>query len=389
VTQLLERDDVKIERLERELAAARVDNHRYQELIAQAADGMIVHDGEGHFIQVNERAADILGYTQDELACLSMAEIEPDYDSFGIRARLQALRPGEVLTVEGRPRRKDGVPIVLEVRVGLFRLKGVGRQYVAFLRDITDRQETVRALKESSDRFRRLLDEAQNHMMRVERLATLGTLSAGVGHELNNLAQIFMGTASLLKVSAPENAHVALALDALEEASEGVALHAQHLLKAGSMSPMGDERIEIAAFIKAAVSMLRRAGKLKHVRVETQLPDELVWLSFNRVQLEQVFINLLINAAEALSDGDQGIRIEVTVEGEQVFFKVMDDGQGIAAENLGKIFDPYYTTKASSGGTGLGLLVVREILRKHFGDLTIESHVGVGTTVRFYLPRVD
>jgi PAS domain S-box-containing protein len=386
VTQLLERDDLKIERLERELAAACADNHRYQELIAQAADGMIVHDGDGHFIQANERASDILGYTREELACLSMADIEPDYDSFGIRARLLALKPGEVLSVEGSPRRKDGVPIVLEVRVGLFRMKGVGRQYVAFLRDITSRKETVRALKESSDRFRSLLEETQAHMMRVERLATLGTLSAGVGHELNNLAQIFMGSASLLRAAAAENPQVAVALKALNEASEGVALHAQHLLKSGSMSSTGDERIEIAAFTKATILMLRRAGKLKHVRVEASLPDEFVYLFFNRVKLEQVVINLLINARESLSDSDQGIRIEVRIEGEQLVFKVMDDGQGIAEENLGKIFDPYYTTKASCGGTGLGLLVVREIVREHAGELTVTSRLGVGTTVQFTLP---
>lgn len=378
--------EAKVAKLEAELAVVKADSDRYRLLVQQAADGLVIHDDDGRFLEVNQRAADILGYTVEELSCLGMREIEPDYNAFGVRERLRALTGNEVLTVEGRPQRKDGVPIVVEVCVGLFTAPGTDRRYVAFLRDITGRKETVRALQESSERFREMLEKAQAQLVRVERLATFGTLSAGVGHELNNLAQIFTGTVALLKRDAGALPALAPIIDSLDGATAAVALHAKHLLRTGAAEEDREEIFQAGEFAESTVAMLRQAGRLKYIRVDVDVRDPEAIVRMKRARLEQALVNLLTNAADSLGDGKGAIRVLVYTSGKRVVFSVQDEGEGIDPSDVEHIFDPYFTTRTGARGGGLGLLVVREIVRAASGEVQVDSALGQGTTVLIDFP---
>jgi PAS domain S-box-containing protein len=383
--------EARVEELERELAAARADARRYRGLLDHAADGLVVHDDDGRFLEVNERAADLLGYSRAELLTMSLGEVEPDFDRYGIRERWRRIVPGEPLTVEGRPRRKDGVPFVIEARVGLLDDVGGERRYISFIRDISDRNETLRALRESTDRTRRLLEDAQAQLLRVERLATLGTLAAGVGHELNNLAQVLTGEMAMLRDSVrrgvpPDPDGVA----ALERVVDHVCGHARQLLSFGRPGPAHAEQLDLREVVRSTVEMLRHTGKLRRASVTLDLPPRAVHVTVNRTRIEQVLINLLVNAGDALGDAEVpsgAIRVAVEVQpGGRARCRVSDNGPGIPAERIERIFEAYFTTKPPGQGTGLGLSVVRRIVRDYGGDVEVMSSAGAGATFCFDLP---
>lgn len=390
----LEQLQQRVDSLEQELRStrralerARKDREHYRRLVDHAADGLVVHDREGRFLEVNPRAADILGYSVEELLCLGLGDVEPDFNQFGIQERLESLEPGAVLTVEGRPRRGDGLPVVVEVRTSLLEQLPTGRSYIAFLRDITDRKETVRDLSESSERFRRMLEEYQAHLVQVERLATFGTLGAAVGHELNNLGQIFLGAADLLTLERSSSPRMETIISELKRATEQLAHHARHLLAAARPSSDADEAIDLGQQITDTVTLLRRAGKLKRTRITIDVPQGTTCVQLNRSRLEQVLINLLTNAAEALLEGSGSASIHVEQTGARVVLRVVDEGAGISDEDLPRIFDPYFTTKRHH--VGLGLLVVRQIAREYGGEARVSSEVNRGTEVAIDFPLAD
>ncbi len=367
------------------LRTAEADRDRYRKLVEHAADGLVVHDGEGRFLAVNPRAAAILGYSEEELLCLGLKDVEPDFDAFGIRQRLEGMSPGDVLTVEGKPRRRDGAPVVVEVRVGL--LQSRPRQYVAFLRDITDRKETVRGLEESSLRFKQLLEGYQANLVQVERLATFGTLGAGVGHELNNLAQIFLAASEMLALEARPSELVSRVASEIQHASESLVLHARHLLAAGRPPSEEGEVIDLGRELEETAGLLRRAGRLKRTRVELGVAPRQHFVSMSRARLEQIVINLLMNAAEALEERSGCVSTHAFEQAGRIHLVVSDEGCGISDEALPRVFEPYFTTKRHH--VGLGLLVVRQIVRDAGGDVQVHSEVDQGTSVECVLPKAE
>ncbi len=391
--------EARVAELEQELrdraaesARLRAEERRYRLLVEHAADGLVVHDDDGRFLEVNERACDLLGYSRDELLTMSLRDVEPDFDAHGVSARLRELVPGEPITVEGRPRRRDGVPIVVEVRVGLLDDRGGRRRYIAFLRDIGDRTETLRALRESTERFRKLLDEARAELLHVERFATLGTLAAGVGHELNNLAHVLTINLALLRRGA-ERGEVPdpRSLGDVERAAGHVIAHAKQLLSFGRPGPDHAAPIDLREVVRETVAMMRHVGKLRHVAVALDLPEEPVTVTVSRVRIEQVLINLLANAGEAfiqagMADGSVTVALELA--GARVRCSVKDDGPGMTADALERIFEPYFTTKGHKG-TGLGLTVVRRIVQDYGGDVAVHSRPHHGTTFTFDLPLAE
>jgi signal transduction histidine kinase len=119
-----------------------------------------------------------------------------------------------------------------------------------------------------------------------------------------------------------------------------------------------------------------------------ELGDEPLTVTVNRTRIEQILVNLVTNAVDAIGmDGTVTVAVRPTEDGKRVVVEVRDTGTGIAPDDLEKIFEPFYTTKGAERGTGLGLPVVREIVTSYGGDLTVESKLGVGTTFRFDLPR--
>jgi C4-dicarboxylate-specific signal transduction histidine kinase len=236
------------------------------------------------------------------------------------------------------------------------------------------------------------LEKTRARLLQADRLATLGTIAAGVGHELNNVAAVLTHTASFIR------AHAARGLPpepddlvALERGAAHLTEHAKNLLHLGSPGHDRIEILDVMSVVSDVLAMLNVAGRTKRVNVLASGGEEAVKVAFSRTKLEQILVNLVTNAADAVMDQPpEGriIRIEVTADpdAKRACCLVEDAGCGIPPDLLSRVFDAYYTTKPPGKGTGLGLAVVRSLLEGAGGKITIDSEVGKGTAVRFDLP---
>lgn len=273
---------------------------------------------------------------------------------------------------------------------------------VMFSQDVVDNYAKLRELSEKLehdvDVRNQELVKAQAALTRADRLAALGQLAAGVGHEINNpLTYVMTNLKELVET-----------LPSAESTSERI-----HLASLASEALDGTERIRRVVRDLRLLSRSREQDQLESVDIHHVLGDALklaehVLKHRARVQedysdiprvkaesqrLAQVFVNLLVNAAQAIpeSQPDRGtitVRTRLSSTGRAVI-EISDDGQGIAAQHLGRIFEPYFTTKTQGEGTGLGLFVSLGILRSFDGDIEVESEVGKGTTMRVSLPASD
>jgi signal transduction histidine kinase len=215
-----------------------------------------------------------------------------------------------------------------------------------------------------------------------------------VAHEINNpLAFVssnlgFIQT-ELRHMEQPEDVRTDL-LEAVAEAREGVErmrLIVQSLQSLSRGDPVSSQPLDLHEVLETSIHLVQGkvCSRAQLVRDYGTLPQ----VQGNAVQLAQVFVNLLVNAAQAMSQGGGEIRLTTRVQdGSRVVVEVRDTGCGIAPENLERIFEPFFTTKPAGEGTGLGLPISHEILRALGGELSVESTVGVGTTFRVLLPTV-
>jgi len=261
---------------------------------------------------------------------------------------------------------------------------------VASLRDITDRRRA---------------DELQRRLWHADRLTAVGQLAAGVAHEINNPAAFVLSNLQLIDEELAPLERMAEArgpapMDRdklaelrlmLQDCQEGVTRIARIVKDLRIFSRIENDEIEEVSLndlVNAAHRMT--ANETRHrARVELDLAP-LPLIAGDRSKLMQVLTNLLVNAAQAIEEGtprDQRIRIRTRVESKHIVLTVEDTGKGIETRNLEKIFDPFFTTKPRGVGTGLGLPLSADIIRKHGGELTVDSKVGLGTTITLTFPR--
>ncbi|HYO51173.1 PAS domain-containing sensor histidine kinase [Archangium sp.] len=236
------------------------------------------------------------------------------------------------------------------------------------------------------------LERTRNQLLRVERLATLGTLAAGMGHELRNISTVLNGLRTYFSECAqrgvppdPEE------LEELGWACGHVAMHGRHLMELGRPGRSTVERVDLRELVSGSLAMLRTAGIIKHLKVSASVPESPVWVEVNRTRVEQVLLNLVSNATDAVEsvrDRPAEVRVRLFEDRSSgtACCSVDDTGVGIPEENLSTIFEPWFTTKPPGRGTGLGLPVVRTILQEFGGDLSVESQVGKGSAFTFRLP---
>ena len=256
----------------------------------------------------------------------------------------------------------------------------------------------VKAYHDLRARQQQLLEEeltrTREQLLRADRLATLGTLTAGVGHELGNIATILSTARQVIQWRMERGTEPCVepaSINALISAERHINTHARHLLAYGRPGPDHSEELDLCQVVNQTLEMLRISGKTKYIEVEAVLPDEPVPVTVNRTRVEQVLVNLVGNAADALvkiKDRAPLIRVVVKApqEGGRIICRVEDNGCGIPQEDLEAIFEPYHTTKPPGKGTGLGLPVIRSIIGSYGGEVHVTSQHGVGTRFTFDLP---
>ena len=284
----------------------------------------------------------------------------------------------------------------------------------AMIHIMSDLRETTEAVQRREQELR----EKQEQLVQAGKLATLGELTTGVAHELNNPLNnigLFIGNAIDLielgiagvepersmtsgpnDVSSENTAgsmNYGLILRELQNAMQQVRKATEiisHLRTFGRAAPVSFEPVNIAQIIERSISLMQEQLRLRQIEVQVYFPVEDVTVIGNAIQLEQVFINLLTNARDALANArSKRIAITCRVEPENVELRFQDTGPGIPPELEQRIFDPFFTTKEVGAGTGLGLSITYGIIKDHQGTIVVENHPGEGATFLIQLPRVD
>lgn len=381
----------------------------FDHVIEAMVDAVLVVDHEGRVTVANTAASVLSGYTDHELRGMPVATLLVD-DGSGLRTIVRRrIEEGDVLRrEESWLVAKSGARIPVSVTGSAVLGEGGELQGIVLVaRDVRELRQLL-ADKESEIARRRAaeeelraakasieeqLDDSRKMVRLLERRATLGTLAGGVGHELRNIAQF--------QVSAVEELAAALAagedlgqiaraiLPELGRVGDHITEHGRRLMQLARPGPGDIAPLDLAELVRGVVAMLRGAGKLRRIQVQILFAEPTMQVTVNRTNIEQVIVNLLLNAVDAIGESSGTILIEAraTPDGARVVCAVTDTGAGIPEDQLARIFEPFYTTKPEDKGTGLGLSVARQIVESYGGVLGARSTVGVGTTFTFDLPR--
>ena len=255
---------------------------------------------------------------------------------------------------------------------------------------LADREQNIRRLlSEAEDRERQLRDK-QQQLVQAAKLASIGELATGIAHELNNPLNniaLYVGNAvDYLAQDKPADAVIEHLQAAMKQVERGATI-INHLRTFGRAAPLKTEPIPLHDVVTAALSLLREPLRMASVDVTLDLCPESPTVLGNRIQLEQVFLNLLSNGKDAVHDAQvKNIHIATRLNGNSVTIVVEDTGQGIPAELLPRIFDPFFTTKAVGQGTGLGLSITYAIVRDHKGNIVAENMTAGGMRFAVMLP---
>jgi two-component system NtrC family sensor kinase len=235
----------------------------------------------------------------------------------------------------------------------------------------------------------RELAHRQDVLVQSHKLSAVGTLTAGVAHELNNPINNITLTAEMLKEdygTLGDGERLEMVNDLVEQAARAQKI-VRNLLDFARESEITTEKLDLAAVLQGATSLAANQIRLSGARIALDVASNLPAIHGDRQSLIQVFVNLLLNALDVVGKGGR-VRIAAGSKHDPgwVQVTVTDDGPGIPAHALPYIFDPFFTTKPRGKGTGLGLSVSLGIVRQHGGDIRVESEPGKGTTVTILLP---
>ncbi|MBZ0152522.1 MAG: HAMP domain-containing protein [Planctomycetes bacterium] len=266
-------------------------------------------------------------------------------------------------------------------------LAGAFNQMTADLRVARAEIDTwTRTLEQQVEQKTRDLRVAQDQVVRAEKLSSLGILAAGVAHELNSPLTGILTFGTLLLQDTPKGTRQHEDLQLIVNETNRCAAIIRQLLEFSRETGPQKRSMDLTTVVKRAVALVEHQAKFHNVKITTELPTGLPTVSCDGNQMEQVFLNLLINAADAMPNGGGiVVRASVTAAG-RFLVQVTDTGTGIPPEILSKIFDPFFTSKPVGKGTGLGLSVSYGIVRRHGGAITVQSTVGTGSTFTVDLP---
>lgn len=366
-------------------------------LIDCIPDLVLVIDLEGRVRAWNGAVEEVTGYAEGELTERPLAALlDAEHASIRTEHRKQAVGGAVLRRDESVLVTKTGerVPVSVTVAPVSEAEGGDATALVLVMRDIRElrgeiarRERAEEALRAALASIEERLEQTRAQLLIAERRATLGTLAGGVGHELRNICQIQIVAIDQIENRTDGSVEAKHAVQDLHRVQDHIATHARHLMRLAKPGPEGVAAIDIGAAATDVAAMLTGAGRMRGVRVEVEVEgDGVLRVLANPTRVEQVFVNLMANAADAMMPAGGDVRVRAVRRGDRVAITVRDRGCGMTPEVRARLFEPYFTTKGTEG-TGLGLAVVREIVDSYGGTIEVETAVGAGTTMAFDLPR--
>ncbi|MBN1867578.1 response regulator [Candidatus Sumerlaeota bacterium] len=372
--------------------ALRDNEERLKILFEFAPDAYYLHDLQGNFVDGNKAAESLFGFGRKEFSGKNVREL-------GILPEDQLARFSALLSENtlGNPtgpeefslKRRDGQKVNVEVRTFPVRIKGESL-VLGIARDISQR-------KIAEEETRRL----ERQVLQSQKLESLGVLAGGIAHDFNNLLTGMLGNANLALLALPEDSPVRDYIQEMETAGHRAAELTNQILAYSGRAQFVMREIDLTDLVRDMVPLLE-ASVSKSIALKYDLDSDLPAVRADAAQIQQVVMNLVTNASEAIGEASGNICVTTGVvqcdreflaetspdedlpEARYAFIEVADTGSGMDGETRSRIFDPFFTTKFM--GRGLGLAAVQGIVRSHKGVMKVFSEPGMGSTLTVFFP---
>jgi len=361
--------------------ALRESEERYRTLFEESKDPVYITSRDGRLVDANEAFLSLFGFTGKESEDIDVLNMYVNPED---RTRFQKdiERNGSLKDFETRLRKKDGTDveclITSTVRLGE---DGAIVGYQGIIRDVTEHKQL------------------QRQLFQAQKMEAIGTLAGGIAHDFNNLLQAILGYTDLLLVRKKARDPDRQRLQIIRQAARDGADLVSRILTFSMKAEFRARPTDINQEIRRVEKLLRRIIP-KMIRIDLVLAEDLWVIDADPAQIEQVLLNLAVNAQHAMPDGgqllietrnvlleDEYVRNHVQAKpGKHVLLTVSDTGIGIKPEIVDRIFEPFFTTKANGGGTGLGLAMVHGIVSQHGGYIRCYSEPGLGSSFKIYFP---
>lgn len=364
----------------------------YERMLEQVALPLMILNDEGRIIFANKGLEGFTGYSAGELCQLPFLSLCAPYEQHRfIFAHLHLINEPVELDIDLRG--KSGRMFLSNITFSPFQ-QDHSLHLLLVLRDVTTRRIQEGQLRESEERYRKLLDERNQleaQLNRSIKLACLGELSAGIAHEINNPLGIILGFAQDILDEIAEDHPLFESVRIIEQETRRCVEVVKNLLDLARLKPPQISDVDLVHLVRDSVSLLMPKIKQNKIEVDWSGNEDLPSVRVDPQQLQQALINVMLNSIQAMPSGG---RLVISVQRtkparhqqpRRLLITIADTGQGIAPEQMARIFDPFFSTKGSKG-TGLGLAVCQRIIEDHCGKIQMISRQGVGTTCTIALP---
>jgi len=357
----------------------KVSESKLRSLFENATDGILITDEHGVILEVNQEAMNIYGFAKDALIGTNLELLEADMHKAVLRERMKRLLEGKALLFETQHYRKDGSKVSLEVGAKVVQIADT-MLIQFFVRDFTEKK---------------LLQEQVVHTQKMD---SIGALVAGISHNFSNLLTAILGNIELIFARGNPDEITARRMKSIESSARKAAVMVSTLLNFSRKEKFHMVPLNLNDVVYEAIKLLEGVIE-KRIRIKTEF-DSISRIEGDQSRLEQIILNIIINARDAMPDGGL-ITIktrEITIEkdrfdmpafippGRYIVLTISDTGKGMPPEIAQRIFEPFFTTKGRGKGTGLGLSLVYRTVKDHKGYITVQSEAGRGSTFFVYLP---
>jgi two-component system, cell cycle sensor histidine kinase and response regulator CckA len=365
-------------------AALQHSEARYRSLFERNKAGVFRSTAEGRFRDLNDSFAELFGYTREELMALPAKVLYPGGTAERDEKLAEFAKTGQIKDMEMCYLHKDGRPVWVIQNVVRVKDEGGTDVTEGTLVDISERRSL------------------EDKLRQAQKMEAVGQLAGGIAHDFNNLLTVIQGYSHLLMEGLKGDVEALGQVEKIEEASEKAASLTRQLLAFSRKQVLQPKVINLNSLVENLSSLLHRLIG-EHIELCTMTAPDLGLVKADAAQIEQVMMNLVVNARDAMPEGGQ-----LTVEtanaelddlysadhpgvspGPYVMLAVSDTGKGMTQETLARIFEPFFTTKEMGRGTGLGLSMVYGIVKQSGGHIWTYSELGHGTTFKIYLPRTE
>jgi two-component system cell cycle sensor histidine kinase/response regulator CckA len=368
--------------------ALRASEARYRRLFESAQDGILILDAHSGLItDVNPFLVNLLEYPREEFIGRTLWDIGPFRHVEASKSAFQELRDKEYIRYENLPlETRSGRRVNVEVVSNVYGENGKS-VIQCNIRDITARKRA---------------EQAGEQLRQSQKMEAVGQLAGGIAHDFNNLLGVMIGYCELLELQLVPADSKRRMVEQVHKAGTLAAFLTRQLLAFSRRQILRPLVLDLNGLVTEMETMLRRLIG-ENIEITTSLPPDLGRVKADPIQIEQILMNLAVNARDAMPDGGSftiettNVEIDDTqarqhseiAPGSYVMMAISDTGVGMDSETQAHIFEPFFTTKDLGKGTGLGLSTVYGIVKQSAGYIYVHSEQGRGTTFKLYLPRVD